>query len=409
MRAPEPASEVSLRSIGPTVYLPSLVYGIGQGAFIPVIVLSATALGASLGTAGLLVALVGIGAIIADVPSGALTARIGERGAMAFATGLAVVGLLLCITATTVPVLAIGVTLVGGSSAIWSVARQVYVTEVIPYRLRARALSTLGGMNRIGLFVGPFIGAAVMSVLGIAGAFWVFLVAASSAAALLYVFPDIPRSDSEPRVAPHGGTVGVIRAHGTILRTLGSGIFLVGVARASRQALIPLWGAAIGLDAATISLIFGLSGIVDTLLFYPAGKVMDLYGRRWVAIPSMLVLGLSFVLTPFATDAVGLAALALLVGFGNGISNGIVMTLGADVAPRETRAQFLGAWRLCHDLGKGLGPLALSVVISAASLSIASLTMGLSAFVAAGLLYRWVPRAHHASPRTAVLPDPDPT
>ena len=89
------------------------------------------------------------------------------------------------------------------------------------------------------------------------GAFWVFLVAAGIAAALLFVFPDIPRADEAHGPAQHGGTIRVIREHGTILRTLGSGIFLVGVARASRQALLPLWGAYIGLEPATISLIFG--------------------------------------------------------------------------------------------------------------------------------------------------------
>ncbi|MEK8227717.1 hypothetical protein NKG05_18850 [Oerskovia sp. M15] len=38
-------------------------------------------------------------------------------------------------------------------------------------------------------------------------------------------------------------------------------------------------------------MIFGLSGAVDMLLFYPAGKIMDRMGRLWVAVPCMVVLG----------------------------------------------------------------------------------------------------------------------
>jgi MFS family permease len=398
-----PEREVNIRALGATVYLPSLIFGIGQGAVLPVIVVSATQLGASLAMAGLVVALIGIGAIVADVPAGTLTDRVGERAAMGVATVAAMGGTLLCIVAPTVLVLSIGVFLIGGSTAVWSVARQVYVTDVIPFHLRARALSALGGMNRIGLLVGPFIGAVVTGVVGVDGAYVVFLVCAFIAGLLLWILPDIPSANPGLAHAPHGGTTwSIIKSQATILRTLGTGIFLVGTARAARQSIIPLWGAFIGLDAATISLIFGVSGILDTVMFYPAGKVMDLYGRRWVAIPSMLILGISFVLIPFTSDATQLALVALLVGFGNGISNGIVMTLGADVAPPNARAQFLGAWRLCHDLGKGFGPLTTSIVISLVSLAAASVTMGLAAFGAAALLARWVPRMHSAHPAPAL-------
>ena len=41
-----------------------------------------------------------------------------------------------------------------------------------------------------------------------------------------------------------------------------------------------------------------------------------------------------------------LVPVALLLGFGNGLGSGIVMTLGADFAPARGRAEFLGVWRL---------------------------------------------------------------
>ena len=50
---------------------------------------------------------------------------------------------------------------------------------------------------------------------------------------------------------------------------------------------MPLWADHLGLDAATTSLIYGLAGGIDMLVFYPAGKVMDRKGRTWVAVPSM--------------------------------------------------------------------------------------------------------------------------
>lgn len=147
----------------------------------------------------------------------------------------------------------------------------------------------------------------------------------------------------------------VVRCHLPVLRTLGV-VLVVGAVRASRQVVIPLWGDRLGLDPAVTSVIFGISGAVDMLLFYPAGWAMDHFGRSsWVVLPSLLLLGLSHVLLPLAGSAGALTAVAMLMGFGNGIGSGIVMTIGADVSPTASRAVFLGAWRPCGDMGSGSG------------------------------------------------------
>jgi hypothetical protein len=44
------------------------------------------------------------------------------------------------------------------------------------------------------------------------------------------------------------------------------------------------------------------------------------------------------------------------------MSNGLVMTLGADVSPPDRRAEFLAAWRLTHDTGSLTGPLVVGAV-----------------------------------------------
>ena len=64
------------------------------------------------------------------------------------------------------------------AGAVWGLARQAYLSEAVPLEMRARALSTLGGVQRIGSFIGPFLGAFAMKFLGTDGAYWVHLVAA---------------------------------------------------------------------------------------------------------------------------------------------------------------------------------------------------------------------------------------
>src|SRR4028119_2256629 len=88
-----PGAAPALRPVPLAVYLPSVLYGVGQGAILPVIALSARQLGASLATAGLVVALAGVGQIAGDLPAGQLAARYGERRAMLGATAVSVLAL----------------------------------------------------------------------------------------------------------------------------------------------------------------------------------------------------------------------------------------------------------------------------------------------------------------------------
>jgi hypothetical protein len=68
------------------------------------------------------------------------------------------------------------------------------------------------------------------------------------------------------------------------------------------------------------------------------------------------------------------------------------MTLGADVAPPETRSQFLGVWRLCADSGSAGGPLVVSAAAGLGSLASGIVLMGGVGVLAAAALLRWVPR-----------------
>ena len=180
----------------------------------------------------------------------------------------------------------------------------------------------------------------------------------------------------------------------------------VAATRAARNAIVPLWAEAIGLDATSTSIVFGLSGAADMLLFYPAGWAMDRFGRVYIAVPSMLVLGLGMVLVPFASTFWALVVVATVLGIGNGIGSGILMTLGADASPEVGRAQFLGGWRLMGDIGWASGPALVSAVAVLASLGTASVVMGVVAWAGAAWLKVWVPRFDPIRPGRSALGSP---
>ncbi|MDN4649763.1 MFS transporter [Curtobacterium sp. PsM8] len=416
-----------LRGVLLSGFLPAALFAIGEGAIIPIIPIAADSLGASLAIAGFVASLILVGELIGDVPSGVVVARIGERNAMIGAAVVSVVGLLVCTVAPNPLVLALGVFLVGLSTAVFALARHAYMTTAIPLRIRARALSSLGGVFRFGYFVGPFLAAGVIHLTGTTqSAFWVHVVCCLGAAVVLLVIRDPatgvrglqrPTRASRPTAtatdhatdpataALEGkqfvkdesqGLFQTIRAHHRVLVRLGSGAALIGAMRAGRQVILPLWAVSVGLDDSTAALVIGIAGAVDFALFYTSGQIMDRWGRLASALPCMLGLSICYFLLAWSDhlDArVGwFIAVAMAMSLANGVGSGILMTLGADLAPADRPAPFLGAWRFTGDLGSAAAPLVISGVTALATIAVASGVMGVLGLVGAGILLRYVPR-----------------
>ncbi|MCQ1985669.1 MFS transporter [Arthrobacter sp. zg-Y844] len=405
-----PADDFSLRKIAVPAYGPTLLYGLATGAILPVIALSARDLGATVALAALVITLTGVGSLLTNVPATIVTTRFGEKWALVAASAWCALAMVLAAAVPVLAVFALAVFMVGMAGSVFGLARQSYLTEAVPVNFRARALSTLGGVNRIGVFIGPFAAAGAIHFFGTTGAYWVGAAAAVGAGILSLQVPDlVVRSGrsgsgmvSKADAGPAPTVRSILRSHARIFRTIGIGVLLIAAVRATRQAVIPLWGQHIGLDPTATALIYGLSGAIDMLIFYPAGKAMDTWGRRSVAVPCMLIMGLGLGLLPLASEATGLLLAALLIGFGNGIGSGIVMTLGADFSPSPGRPQFLGIWRLLADLGTMGGPGILSGVTALVSLSAGIGATAVLGLLGAVVLWIWVPgRKAAGNPLTA--------
>jgi len=373
--------------------LPQFLFSVGQGAIAPIIpLLAIDNLGASLALAGFVVALRGIGTISFDIPAGMLVGRFGERRSVFGGTiALSIISMLAALSSS-IWLYALLIFLFGMASAVWHLARLTFVSARVPAPQRGRALSLLGGTNRVGGFVGPLVGGVVAVSFGLESAFYVQAVLAIIGASTMLFL--INAADDAPEA--HPGSVfqqvgGVISEHRKVFLTAGLVAMQISMLRNARQAVLPLWGSAIGLDAATIGLLFSLSSAIDMAVFYPVGMVMDRYGRKWAAIPCLSVMGIAMCLIPLTHSATTLMAVGLLLGAGNGFGAGIVMTLGADFAPALRRGEFLGVWRLIADLGQAAGPVLIGAVSGLATLGVASVVSGGLGLVAAAMMWLAVP------------------
>lgn len=403
------------RSVAVAALLPTVLFSTGEGAIIPVIPVVAGNVGATLAIAGLVSAMLILGELLGDIPSGVVIQHIGERTAMICASGLSVLGLVTALLAPNPWVLGLGILVVGIATAVFALARHAFMTTFVPVEFRARALSTLGGTFRLGYLIGPFIGAGVITLTGsAASAFVIHIVGCALAAIVLIVFADpVKTFDVRPRrgIETAGerevgeearGLFRTIRESRKVLLTLGIGSGMVAALRASRQVLLPLWAISIGLHETQTSLIIGVAGLVDFSLFFLGGWIMDRFGRLWTAVPSMIGLGvghLALAFTAFLPGSVGwFIGIAMFLSVANGIGAGILMTLGADLADPRHPAPFLGAWRFTNDAGGATAPLLVAGLTALVSLPFAAGALGVLGLAGAVVLRVFVPR--YSAPRS---------
>jgi len=408
----------SFRSIALPAIAPTLLFSIGEGAILPLIPIVADDLGATLAVAGLISAMILIGELIGDIPSGWLVARIGERTAMIGAALLSIVGLVLALVAPNPLVLGFAIFLIGLATAVFALARHAFMTSFVPREFRARALSTLGGTFRLGFFIGPLISAAVIHLTGSTqSVFWIHIVGCLGAAGLLLILRDptevlaarrLPSAPKEGETFVAAESIGLFRTiwnSRAVLARLGTGAALIGTMRASRQVILPLWAVSIGIPDTQTALIIGLAGAIDFALFYASGQIMDRFGRLWSALPSMVGLAIGHLALAFTHDSKAaiawFIAAAIFMSLANGVGSGILMTLGADLADQKNPAPFLGAWRFTGDAGSAAAPIAIAALTAGVSIAFASGVLGVVGLIGAGILLRYIPRyaPHRPRPR----------
>lgn len=387
-----------------SVYLPSLVMAFGRGLLLPVLPLFADSFGASYALVGLVLAGESIGMLLADLPAGSLLRRLRPRLAMVLGVllvGAAAFGLFWVSSLWQALLVQIAS---GMGGALWNVSRHAYLTTATQPEQRGRAISFFGGVTRMGIFAGPGVGGLLAASFGLRAPFLLVAGLAALTAVLAGLFTEDPARSPELPLA-HRSSLALFRDYRGILLSAGLGQLFAQMIRAARFALIPLYGSnVIGLGVDAVGWLMSASSLIDMMMFYPAGLVMDRFGRKAAIVPSFAVQGLGMLLMPLSTSFLGLLAVASLIGLANGLSSGSMMTLGADLAPRESLGEFLGLWRLVGDSGSTGGPVAVGVVAAALSLGSSALVLGGVGLLAAAIFAFGVPETLRREGRLGPTP-----
>lgn len=111
----------------------------------------------------------------------------------------------------------------------------------------------------------------------------------------------------------------------------------------------------VGFSPQNVILLYLLYNLVYVLVSYPAGKLSDTLGRKWILVLGFLLYSLSYLLIGIIPQAI--FWIMIPYGLHTGMTEGVSKALVAELAPREEKATVLGLHATL--LGIGLLPASL--------------------------------------------------
>ena len=136
-------------------------------------------------------------------------------------------------------------------------------------------------------------------------------------------------------------------------------------------------GDRLALEATEVGVLVTISTAADLVLFPAASYVMDRFGRRYAMVPSFGLIVVGLLLLAGADTAAGVTVAAAVMGIGNGLGAGTMLTLGSDLAPPEAPGPFLAAMAVVGDSGRVIGPLLVGIVGAAMGLGAAAIALAI--------------------------------
>lgn len=343
---------------------------LGFGAVIPVLPLYAQSFDVSQTAIGATVAIYGLARMVSAIPSGRLADLLGRRWALAVGGIVSAGGNLWCALASSYTELVAARFAAGAGAGIVLTAGVIVLADISTPANRGRTMAIYQGVFLFAVGIGPLPGGYLAERFGLEVPFMVYA-AASALAAIVGWF-----GVAETR-AMRGGAVGGFEQREIPLRRqlrvlmdstpfkLVSTISLMGaVARTGALfSIIPLIGSdRLLLSASQIGFGLALGSILGLLVTYPAGMLVDRYGRKPIIVPATILTGASMLLFSVAPGYAWFLFACLTWGGATAASGAAPAAYAADSAPAGMNATAMSTFRMLSDIGYVLGPIALGLL-----------------------------------------------
>ena len=310
-----------------------------------------TTLGASALTVGLIEGLAESTALIVKIFSGALSDYLGKR------KGLAVLGY--AMGALTKPLFAVASTtglvltarlLDRAGKGIRGAPRDALVADMTPPHLRGAAFGLRQSLDTVGAFLGPLLAVGLMLLWAndFRAVFWVAVIPGLMAVALLLLGL---REPVHPQAIKRTNPIrreNLKRMSSAYWWVVGIGAVFT-LARFS-EAFLVLRAQQSGVPIALVPLVMVAMNLVYALSAYPFGKLSDRMSKKTLlALGLVVLIAADLVLASSDHWSVVLAGVALW-GVHMGMTQGLLATMVADLAPADLRGTAFGFFNLVSGL-----------------------------------------------------------
>lgn len=271
----------------------------------------------------------------------------------------------------------------GAGAGMYATAALSAVVALAPAARRGRLLATYQGLGFAGFSLGPVLGGAIGSWLGLEAPFFVFagMAVVGMGVAMLWLPGDLrpkelgagPDEDDADADPGEGGGRGAsadgddAARPGSVRDLLQLRAFVVvlvvtfaffAMRGGMRNSVVPLFAEAeLGMTSVGIGVMIAVSSVFNIAVLGHAGSALDRVGRRPVITWSLLATGLSVVAVALVTSDWALVLVMIVLASATGYGSVAPTTVTADIAPPALRGKAIGVQRMITDLGHMLGPL----------------------------------------------------
>jgi MFS family permease len=320
-------------------------------------------LGASEFTVGLCMSLFAALPMLLAVQAGRLIDRMGPRRPLTLAFAMLACGTVLPYFFPTIPALYLSSTLLGTAFMLVHIGMNSVIGAHGSAEHRAVNFSWLALGFSISGSLGPIVAGFAIDLVGYTRAFLV-LALFPVLALILLVLHKRPLPHPERTLQPAGsGVLDLIRLPRLRITFIVSGVLAMGWDLYSF--LMPLYGARLGLAAATIGTIMATFAIAT----FVVRLVMPILVRRlrqWqVILTALSIAGLTYLLFPFAAGIAQLMALSFVLGLGLGCAQPVIMSMLYEASPPGRQSEAVGVRTTMLNASHTFIPLASGAVSAA--------------------------------------------
>jgi MFS family permease len=282
-------------------------------------------------------------------PGGWFADRYGRRSALLLFVGLAAVGYAVYVTAPSWPFVFLGLMFAMAWTSMASPTLFAVVGDALPKGRRAMGFTVQSILRRVPILIAPTLGGVAIATYGLRGGVRLGLcvslvLAAVTAWAVSRV--SIPVTVGGPVV----GIGGVWSSLPTTLRRLLASDIFIRTGEGLTDVFLVLYATNIvGVSAAQFGAVVGVQMATAILVYLPAARLADRFGRKPFVIATFVAFAAFPVAVANATDMTGLA-LAFVIGGLREIGEPARKALIVDLAEPHVRARSVGLYYLIRSL-----------------------------------------------------------